>query len=66
MIRYSLRAKIKASLLVAVVVALSSSVCSGDEHELWTAAGLRWDPNDDWRFTFQEALRFDEEGRDLY
>lgn len=66
MIGYSLRTKIKASLLVAVVVALSSSVCSGAEYELWTAAGLRWDPNEDWRFTFQEALRLDEEGRELY
>ena len=53
-------------LVIAVVMAFSSSVCSGAEYELWTAAGVRWDPNDNWRFTFQEAFRFDEEGGELY
>ena len=61
------RGQIKASMLVMVAVsALFGSVCRGADFELWTAAGIRWDPNDDWRFTFQEAFRFDEEGGELY
>jgi hypothetical protein len=52
--------------VIAVVMAFSNSICSGADFELWTAAGIRWDPNDNWRFTFQEAFRFDEEGKDLY
>ena len=33
---------------------------------LLCGADFRWDPNDNWRFTFQEAFRFDEEGEDFY
>ena len=53
-------------LVMMAVLALLGSVCLGADFELWTVAGIRWDPNDDWRFTFQEAFRFDEEGGELY
>ena len=60
-------AEIKAFvLLIAGFLFLSTGTCLGADFELWTAAGIRWDPNDDWRFTFQEAFRFDEEGAELY
>jgi hypothetical protein len=67
MLSTGLKTEIK-SLIFVIMIAIvcSSTACFSAEFELWTAAGLRWDPNDDWRFTFQEAFRFDEEGRELY
>jgi len=54
-------------LFIAVVVmGLSGSIGLSADYELWTAAGIRWDRNEDWRLTFQEAFRFDEEGDQLY
>ena len=56
-------------IIIAIIVALISETCSAfddGDFQYWNTTGFLFDLNKDWEFTFEEELRFQDEGSRLY
>ncbi|MCJ7779167.1 MAG: DUF2490 domain-containing protein [Sedimentisphaerales bacterium] len=53
----------------AMIAVVTSGICFASDDgdfQYWSTADVSFDINKDWKFTFQEELRFGESGRRLY
>ena len=56
-------------IIIAIIVALVSEICPAfdeGDFQLWDTTEFSFDLNKDWEFTFEEELRFQDEGSRLY
>ena len=56
-------------IIIAIIVALISETCSAfddGDFQYWNTTGFSFDLSKDWEFTFEEDLRFQDEGSRLY